>query len=87
MLGDIAMAKAQCSGCHATFTRTKAFELHRVGSYDPPQRCCLTEAEMRAKGMTQNSKGWWMTPASSNVPFWAQSSPDEDEGAEEEEIA
>lgn len=66
------MAKSDCAKCTAVFTTVRAFDLHRVGTYEPPTRRCLNEAQMRAKGMTQNSKGWWMTPDYGKVPFWTK---------------
>lgn len=54
-----------CLECHETFTRTKAGDKHRTGRHGvtegPDRRRCLTPAELAAKGMTQNSKGYWTT--------------------------
>jgi hypothetical protein len=40
----------------------------------------MTQEEMRAKGLLQNAKGWWTTPASGRAP-WATTE-EEEEGAE-----
>lgn len=33
----------------------------RVIGHTKPERRCLTPDEMRAKGWSQNPKGWWIT--------------------------
>src|SRR5579859_7021010 len=66
------MAKAECAKCATLFTTVRAFDLHRIGTYAPKTRQCLGEAQMHAKGMTQNGKGWWMAPDYGKVPFWAK---------------
>lgn len=48
-----------CAVCHLTFTGTTAGDKHRTGSYWPDERRCLTDEEMREKGMAQNSRGHW----------------------------
>ena len=53
----------------------------RVISHTPHERRCLTEAEMLAKGMARNDKGWWMTRPSESS-HWA-----EDEEEEEPEFS
>lgn len=54
-----------CPECHETFTRTKAGDKPRTGRHGvaegPDRRRCMTTAELSAKGMTQNSKGYWTT--------------------------
>lgn len=49
----------QCPGCRRYFNSTFAFEKHRVGSYEPNERRCLTDAEMLAKGMVRGNDGFW----------------------------
>jgi len=55
-----------CRTCGERFNSCAAFDAHRTGSFDlnPPHygRRCLTVAEMVAKGMTTNPKGFWLTP-------------------------
>ena len=41
-----------------------------VIGHTPPERRCLTEAEMLARGMARNAKGWWMTRPSAT--HWAE---------------
>jgi hypothetical protein len=49
----------RCSACGSHFNSTKAFDRHRAGDYS--DRRCLSAAEMRMRGMTINSGGWWIT--------------------------
>lgn len=52
-----------CTACHETFTGTTSGDRHRVGDpaiyVGPKRRRCLTDEEMRAKGMAQNARGQW----------------------------
>ena len=62
--------------CGLIFSSLSAFDMHQVGEYSKPRydatghrvigripstRRCLSIAEMQARGMVQNEKGWWMT--------------------------
>ena len=58
--------------CHTMFSTVRAFEMHRTGQFQADERRCLTSAEMRARGMTQNARGDWMVPDVGKVPFWTQ---------------
>jgi hypothetical protein len=49
----------ECTGCGKLFNSTAAFDKHRTGPMD--DRRCLTEPEMRGKGMAVNATGWWVT--------------------------
>lgn len=49
-----------CPECHETFTCTPAGDMHRAGRHGVV-RHCLDPAQMEAKGMVQNQKGYWMT--------------------------
>jgi len=60
-------AKSACPSCGKTFISLEAFDAHRTGSFRNDTRRCMTEQEMRAAGMTQNSKGWWVVPAKSQA--------------------
>ncbi len=60
-------AKSECRNCGKTFISLEAFDAHRTGSFQQKTRRCLTEQEMRAAGMMQNSKGWWVVPAQSEA--------------------
>lgn len=53
------------------FTSLSAFDLHRTGKFERKMRRCLTEQEMFAKGMVQNTKGWWMRSAFDGVLPWS----------------
>ena len=58
-------AKSSCRNCGKTFISVEAFDAHRTGSFQNKTRRCMTEREMCAAGMVQNSKGWWLVPAES----------------------
>ena len=60
-------AKSACPSCGKTFISLEAFDAHRTGRFRNNTRRCLTEQEMRAAGMAQNSKGWWVVPAQSEA--------------------
>lgn len=49
----------QCMGCKEYFNGLKAFEMHRVGSFDKNQRRCLSREEMIEKGMKMIGEGYW----------------------------
>jgi hypothetical protein len=66
-----AMATSHCSACKHTFTSDTAFDLHRTGNFQQSTRCCLTEDEMRVRGMTRNARGWWSGPSRGKIPPWA----------------
>ena len=66
------MANSQCGGCQKTFSTVEAFDLHRTGSFSKRTRHCLSEEDMQAKGMTQNTKGWWMAPQRGKRNPWAR---------------
>ncbi|CAG9241110.1 hypothetical protein BDI4_100050 [Burkholderia diffusa] len=56
----------QCPTCGEFFNSTHAFDAHRTGPFGgangkPAHRRCLSTDEMRAKGMTVNKAGFWMT--------------------------
>jgi hypothetical protein len=45
-------------GCGEHFNSTFSFDAHRVGTYTPDTRRCLTPQEMRDKGMKLTANGW-----------------------------
>jgi len=49
-----------CPSCQEYFNSSGTFDRHRTGSYDPPQRRCLSIQEMEAKGMSKNKSGYWI---------------------------
>jgi len=53
----------QCAPCGADFTSLELFDRHRIGRHDPDGRCCLTFAEMTAKGWRVDGRGRWKDPA------------------------
>ena len=55
--------KNQCAGCSEYFNSSLAFEKHRTGEHKDNGRRCLTAAEMMAKGMALNAKGFWISEA------------------------
>ena len=55
------------------FTSLSAFDLHRTGKFQRKARRCLTEREMRERGMVQNEKGWWMRSTFDGLLPWSVS--------------
>lgn len=51
--------RCQCSACGLFFNSTAAFDKHRDGPMI--QRRCLSDVEMRAKGMAVNARGFWVS--------------------------
>lgn len=53
--------RCQCRSCGLTFSRLSAFDRHRTGTYqrggDP--RRCLSEDDMRARGMVERGGVWF----------------------------
>jgi hypothetical protein len=49
----------QCPTCGEYFTRNSVFDKHRTGNFVPPQRRCLSPAEMVSKGMFLGNDGFW----------------------------
>jgi hypothetical protein len=57
LLGD----RNQCPTCKLYFNSTAAFDKHRTGKFSKYlDRRCLSQDEMKAKGMTQNAAGFWV---------------------------
>jgi hypothetical protein len=56
VLEDKDMPKSCCSGCHRMFSSLSAFDLHRTGKFHRKLRRCLTEQEMRERGMVQHEQ-------------------------------
>lgn len=56
--------RCQCAECGKYFSRTSSFDKHRTGKYgegaEKSKRRCMTDAEMRAKGMATTSTGVWL---------------------------
>jgi hypothetical protein len=55
--------RCQCSGCGEYFNSLRAFDRHRIGGFANSglQRRCLTSLEMRLRGYSVNSDGFWIT--------------------------
>jgi hypothetical protein len=47
--------------CGERFNSVYAFDLHRVGSFAPMARRCLTADEMLAAGYSRNIAGFWIS--------------------------
>lgn len=50
----------QCPGCSEYFNSTFAFDKHRTGEFGISRRC-MSNAEMKAKGMSQGVDGFWIS--------------------------
>jgi hypothetical protein len=63
------MSWAQCSECHETFGGDYGFDRHRINmtgapGYDPEYDWrCATPAEMEARGLHRDGRGWWVRQA------------------------
>ena len=55
----VGSGRAQCAVCGLYFGSVAGFDMHRTGDTDA--RRCLTEFEMRKRGMAVNEKGYWVT--------------------------
>ena len=75
------MPKSHCGGCHQMFTSLSAFDMHRTGKFERKKRRCLTEQDMLAKGMVQNTKGWWMRSAFDREIPWFESEDEHEEAS------
>lgn len=60
--------RSECAACGAVFAGVRAFDAHRVGSYQPKTRRCLTACELHAQGMAQDVRGWWVLSETSTEP-------------------
>jgi hypothetical protein len=52
--------RSLCRSCGLYFKSTAGFDKHRTGTHGVDRRC-MTEDEMRAKGMARNGAGLWVT--------------------------
>ncbi|WP_143325708.1 hypothetical protein [Paraburkholderia ribeironis] len=50
----------QCAGCREYFNSSTAFDWHRTGEFSCDRRC-MSDGEMRTRGMSINSAGFWIT--------------------------
>jgi hypothetical protein len=75
------MPKSLCKGCSQMFTSLSAFDMHRKGKFERKKRRCLTEKEMLANGMVQNTKGWWMRSAFDGALPWPISEDEQEEAS------
>lgn len=60
--------RCECPTCGELFSRTRAFDRHRIGAYAKPgewkdSRRCLTPEEMTARGWQRNAAGAWVMQA------------------------
>ena len=53
----------QCGDCGRYFKSVFAFDKHLIGTGSNTEPRCLTDAEMRDKGMVKNAKGYWVGQA------------------------
>ena len=52
------------------FSSLSAFGLNRTGKFQRKTRRCLTEQEIRERGMVQHEQGWWMRSAFDGALLW-----------------
>lgn len=53
--------RCRCATCLEYFNSSAAFDKHRIGRFDPPERRCRSVEEMAAAGMVRNARGYWVT--------------------------
>lgn len=53
-------SRCKCPGCGEFFNSTGAFDKHRTGAHGKDRRC-MSDEEMRMKGMDINADGYWVT--------------------------
>lgn len=51
-----------CSECLEDFASMEVFDKHRVGTFEPNDRHCLTETQMLNKGWQKNKHDRWFDP-------------------------
>lgn len=51
----------RCAECGEYFTSETPYDMHRVGAGHA--RRCLTQEEMRVRGMSRNQRGYWRSRA------------------------
>lgn len=56
--------RCQCGACEQYFNSMTGFEAHRVGSFTPDKRRCLTVTEISGLGYIKNQDGFWIMPIS-----------------------
>ena len=54
----------QCPTCQEYFNSSTTFDQHRVGSFEPDTRRCLTVAEMQVKNFGKTNDDFWLCPVS-----------------------
>jgi hypothetical protein len=52
-------SRCGCSACRRVFAGEYAFDLHRVGRFEPDERRCLDRAEMSSVGLFRKTTGVW----------------------------
>lgn len=69
-------AACACDACGERFTSISAFDEHRTGPFEqngrPHQRRCRTAAEMIARGMVRNDRGYWTTSKAGRLADYRQ---------------
>jgi hypothetical protein len=55
--------RCKCPSCGQYFNSTYAFDTHRIGTFQPMRRMCLTPEQMIEEGMAQSAKGFWISHA------------------------
>jgi hypothetical protein len=53
--------RCRCRACDQLFNSVRAFDAHRTGTFRPLSRRCRSADEMRARGMSVNAHGFWIT--------------------------
>ncbi len=65
--------RCDCAECGRTLGGLDGFDAHRVSVTGQPgrdpeyDRRCATDAEITAKGLRQDARGWWVSPMDAEV--------------------
>ncbi len=63
------MSRCECDVCGKVFGSLAGFDKHRVGDYMPNTRGCLSDKELKKKGMHKNENGVWKLASTPNRTF------------------
>lgn len=62
------MARSECSVCEEVFASVSGFDKHRVGSYTPDNRHCLSPKKLEKMGWGKDKRGHWRLPGHAFKP-------------------
>jgi len=62
--------RCQCAKCGKYFANTRSFDKHQIDQFENLKQpvLCMTVAQLEAKGLVKDTRGFWMIP---NRPYKA----------------